>query len=75
MANIDEARFIKLIADAVNALRPYIKQLVDEAVREIPYTVKKEFIQLTQCELSSILREEIRQRVHVSFEIREKYEV
>lgn len=65
------AHDISRISQAITeAVKPYVKGLVDDAVREIPYTIRKELDSIVATELRGIIRKTVQDRVMVDVELR-----
>lgn len=51
------------------AVRPWVEQEVQNAVREIPFQVRKELEYLVEGEMASIIRQHVRDRLVVNVEV------
>jgi hypothetical protein len=60
-----------LVTALQEALIPYINKLVQDAVREVPFTVQKEFFRLTQGIAIDEVREAVRKRISIIISTKE----
>ncbi len=68
MDDMQMSRLAKLLEDS---FKPYIKLLVDEAVKEIPYRIHQHIHDIEMQSIRAAIREKIEAGLYISFQLKE----